>query len=220
MKIVIILLPFLIGLLIGFFSHDHFKENLETTFPSFQQVKSNFDLANNLRVDINSVYRENVILLTSSLRRIYNKEPFAPDALEALSENTEDIGDIIGKYYGVDIRSEYVQRWTNQNHAYITYTEAVRDKDNDKKIIAEADLNNYLESSLSFWKRVNPSFDTIQYKTMLSSRINFIKNFINDLSSSNITDSYKEQHNAYQQNGKIADFLTLAIVKQFPEKFK
>ncbi len=215
MRLVFLLLPLIIGLIIGFLSHD---KVIQITAP--KATPTQFDSSNDLRVNLNSVYRENIILLTSSLRRIYNKEPYSPDALEALSENTDDIGDIIKTYYGPGAKSDFLDLWKNQNSAYISYTEAVRDRDLNKKSQAEHDLKTHIDASLLFWKKLNPTFNTNDYQVMLADRISFIKNFVNDLSNGNITQSFKEQHNAYQQNGKIADFLTLSVVKQFPEKFK
>ncbi len=213
-------MPLFLGIIVGFFLHDPISGKLNSKSANPIQNSSKFDKTNNLRVDLNSVYRENIILLTSALRRIYNKEPYAPDVVEALNENTQDIADIIGIYYGSDAETEFLLLWKNQNSAYLSYVEALRDKNSTQQADSEKILNNYIESSLVFWKKVNPTFNNSVYRIMLTERINFIKNFINELNKNSITESYKEQHKAYQQNGKIADFLTINIVKQFPDKFK
>ncbi len=216
-----LLLPLILGAVVGFYLHDSIVLRLNLIqAPTPSQTAPNFDKSNNLRVDINSLYRENVILLTSALRRIYNKEPYVPDALEALQENTLDIADIIGNYYGPEVRSQYLGLWVSQNRAFVSYAEAVRDKDNNKKAAANKNLNDYVDASLSFWQKVNPQFDTTSYRPMLADRVSFLRNFVNDLDASNVSESFKDQHAAYQQNGKIADFLTLSIVKQFANKFK
>lgn len=221
MRLVFIILPILIGIIIGFYLHDPINDQIKKSyFLKIPQTNSNFDKTNNLRVDLNGALRENVILLTSTLRRIYNKEPFAPDSLEALNENIDDIGDIVKTYYGSDTKTDFLLIWKKQNQAYVNYVQALRDNNKNLKDQAVKDLNDYVDNSLIFWKKLNPNFDTEQYRRILIDRINFIKNFANDLSSSNIAGSYKEQHNAYQQNGKMADFMTISIVKQFPDKFK
>lgn len=220
MKLALVFLPLLIGLIIGFYSHDSINSKLKAVNVSKKVQTESFDPTNNLRVDLNGALRENVILLTSTLRRIYNKEPFAPDSIEALNENIDDIGDIIKAYYGPDSKADFLLLWKSQDQSYVNYIEGVRDNDKKQKDQAEQGLNDYVENSLTYWKKLNPNFDSEKYKMMLDERINFIKNFADDLSGSNISGSYKEQHSAYQQNGKIADFLTLMVVKQFPDKFK
>lgn len=221
MKIIFLILPVLIGAIVGFYLHDPIAQKINPPKKiAASPLVNGFDSTNELRVNLNSVYRENVILLTSGLRRIYNREPYAPDVIEALAENTSDIADIIGTFYGQNIKSEYLNLWNKQNLAYISFTEAVRDKNISKKAQAENDLADYKDVSISFWTRVNPNFDGGSYRQIIADRISFIKNFVNDLDAGNITASYKEQHSAYQQNGKVADFLTNNIARQFPEKFK
>ncbi len=178
-----------------------------------------YNKANDLRVDLNAVLRENVSLVMAATRRTYDGDPYAQDAIQALDANTNDIATIIGDFYGPDAKGEYTQLWKNQDTYFINYTKAIKENNHTLLTKSKADLDNYDEASVKFWQSHGSKLDLNNYQQVVIDRVNFIKSAIDAYAARNIAKSYKQQHGAYQQIGKVADLLAEAIIQQFPDKF-
>ncbi|GEM_PF-4467099 len=213
----LVILSTIVGIIIGLAAPHYIRQNWmiqpqQPPAPSFQK-------ANDLRVDLNAALRENVALVMTAARRVYDNDIYASDAIQALSANADDIAKIIGDIYGPSVKEEYSTLWKNQDTYFINFAKALRENDQLQKEQAERDLDNYDEETVKFWRKHNPKLDLDNYQQLVIDRVSFIKSGIEAYSSRNIAKSYKQQHNSYQQIGKVADILAEAIVKQFPEKF-
>lgn len=171
------------------------------------------------RTGLEGNYRENFSLLLAASRRVYDTDPHAQDALNALDDNAWDLGYFLQNVYGTDVGQKFTALWQTQNKAFLNYTRALKSRDNAAKSLAQTEIQNYIESKVEFWKGLVPHLDVARYRRMVTGRSDSIKSALDAYAAGDVAKSYKEQHAAYQQTGQVAEMLSEIIIKELPEKF-
>lgn len=200
----------IIGIVVG--------PSLTNLVPGIQTTASQATL--DLRSNLKAAQRENVALVMAVSRRAFDNDPYTTDAVKALDDNAQDLGDILADVYGQNVGQQYTSLWRIQDTDFINYTNALKNGDSIGKNKASADLDSYSDTVVAFWAKVNPSFDSKTYQAMVKERVRLIRAAIDAYAVRDVGTSYKQQHAAFLQIGKAGDLVVNSIVKQFPNKYK
>jgi hypothetical protein len=85
---------------------------------------------------------------------------------------------------------------------------------------AVADLGGYQDAIADFFSKANPNLPREAVFDLVGDHITLLKGAVDAFGVKDYPLSYAKEHEANVQIGTIADALSGAIVKQYPEKFE
>lgn len=176
--------------------------------------------AANLRVTLNALERQHVDLAAAAVRSGFDGKPDFTAAAAELDKNSVQIADAIASVYGQSAKEPFLAIWRSHIGFFVDYTLAA--KGGDKAGMDKAVKNlteGYVPAIADFLSKANPNLPREAVVQLVTAHVLHLKAAVDTYGAGDYAGSYKNQTDAYNQIGSIADALSGAIVKQFPEKF-
>ena len=138
-------------------------------------------------------------------------------AAATLDKNTVGLGDAIGSVYGDAARTTFLELWRKHIGFFVDYTLGAAAKDQAKKDKAKTDLDGYRKDFDAFLSGANPNLPKGAVADLLVPHVTGLFAVIDAQAAKDpmVADKIKTVASHSQ---KIADPLSGAIAKQFPDK--
>ncbi len=176
--------------------------------------------AADLRAALNNLESEHVDLASAATRAGFDGDPSFEAAAGALSKNTDDISAAIASVYGDDAGEQFKEIWASHIGFFVDYTVAAKAGDKAGMDKAVQNLNGYVEAISTFLSEANPNLPKEAVAQLVTEHVGLLKEAVDKHGAGDFAGSYDAQSRARTQiTNKIADTLSGAIVKQYPEKF-
>lgn len=209
-----------VGVLIGFGVTTILKpkDQSNSTTSSAPSPDSNTKAAD-LRAKMDSLLVEHAQLASANNIAIIAGTPESTQVAVQVDKNSNDLADLIGTYYGPDVRKKFYDSWKTQIAHLADYANAAKKNDKAGAATANQALTSDAQSIANLLTTANPQYSVGDLTTAFSDHTNNIKA---------ITDSYFAKDYAAATAGirtatahvqKIGDYLTVGIVKQYPNQF-
>jgi hypothetical protein len=140
-------------------------------------------------------------------------------AASSLDSNSLDLAAAIGSVYGPDAQQGFLVGWRNHIGFFVDYTTGVATKDQAKADKAVQDLVGYADAFGTFLSQANPNLPKDAVTKLVTEHILTLKSVVDAQAASDQPRVYSELRKAYAHMTMLADPLSAAIVKQFPDKF-
>lgn len=175
--------------------------------------------AANLRVVLNALEREHVDLASIATRNGFDgRSDFAASAA-ALDKNSKELAAAVGSIYGAEAEKKFYDIWNSHIGFFVDYTVAAKAGDQAKMDKAVQNLGGYIDAISDFFSGANPNLPRQAVHQLVTSHVGLLKGAVDAYGGKDFNKSYDQQRAASQQIGQIADAISGAIVKQYPEKF-
>ena len=176
--------------------------------------------AADLRATLNNLESEHVDLASAATRAGFDGDPSFEAAAGALSKNTDDISAAIASVYGDEAGEQFKEIWASHIGFFVDYTVAAKGGDQEGMDKAVQNLNGYVEAISTFLSEANPNLPKEAVAQLVSEHVGLLKEAVDKHGAGDYAGSYDAQARARTQiTTEIADTLSGAIVKQYPEKF-
>ena len=173
-----------------------------------------------LRATLNNLESEHVDLASAATRAGFDGDPSFEAAAGALSKNTDDISAAIASVYGDEAGEQFKEIWASHIGFFVDYTVAAKGGDQEGMDKAVQNLNGYVEAISTFLSEANPNLPKEAVAQLVSEHVGLLKEAVDKHGAGDYAGSYDAQARARTQiTTEIADTLSGAIVKQYPEKF-
>lgn len=140
-------------------------------------------------------------------------------AAATLDTNTVGLGKAIGSVYGPQAEQTFLALWRAHIGMFVDYTQGVAMNDQAKKQKARAELDGYRRDFDAFITGANPNLPKGAVAELLTPHVALTTQAIDAQGAKDFTQAYSRLREAAGHMHMIADPLTAAIVKQFPDKF-
>jgi hypothetical protein len=176
--------------------------------------------AADVRVALNSLLREHVILATSATdAAIGGRNDEFQAAAAALDGNAADIANAIGSIYGKEAGEAFLPLWRRHIGFFVDYTTGVATKDKAKQEKAVNDLLQYTQDFAAFINSASPALPVDTVANLSKTHVLRLKAVVDAQAKGNQAEAYTAIRNAASHMQNIADPLAETIVVQFPDKF-
>jgi hypothetical protein len=176
--------------------------------------------AADLRVTLNALEREHVNLAAAATRRGFEGDPDFKAAAGELDNNSKALAAAVGSVYGPEAEAKFYEIWASHIGFFVDYTVAAKSGDQAGMDKAVADLGGYQNAIADFFSEANPNLPRQAVFDLVGEHITLLKGAVDAHGGKDYPTSYAKEHEANVQIGTIADALSGAIVKQFPDKFE
>lgn len=173
-----------------------------------------------LRVLLNALEAEHVNLASAAVRNGFDGDPDFDASAKALDANSVELSQAIGSVYGKDAEAKFLEIWRSHIGFFVDYTVAAKKGDQEGMTKAVDNLMGYVEAVSTFLSGANPNLPKDVVKSVVTDHVLLLKDAVDAYGKGDYTLSYTKQREAEKQiRTKIADAISGAIVKQYPEKF-
>ena len=176
--------------------------------------------AADLRTALNLQLDEHVYLAGFAVSEaLLGNTPGFEGAAKALDTNSVELSKSIGSVYGADAEKRFLELWRAHIGMFVAYTQGVAAKDTAKMSKAKADLDGYRKDFDAFLSGANPNLPKGAVAELLVPHVQHLAGAIDAVGAGDLATGFDMLKTAADQSQKIADPLSAAIVKQFPDKF-
>ncbi|MBA3723600.1 MAG: hypothetical protein H0W89_01755 [Candidatus Levybacteria bacterium] len=172
-----------------------------------------------LRVLLNGLEKQHVDLASAAVRNGFDGDPDFKASADALDLNSVAIAGAVGSVYGPEAEASFLEIWRSHIGFFVDYTVAAKGSDKAGMDKAVANLGGYVDALSDLLSGANPNLPREAVAQLLTEHVGLLKGAVDAYGAGDYAGSYAKQAEAYTQVGTIADALSGAIVKQYPEKF-
>lgn len=172
-----------------------------------------------LRVSLNNLLGSHVYLAGLPVRMaLAGSDPGFKAGAATLDKNTVELSKVIGSVYGAAGETRFLELWRAHIGMFVAYTQGAAKGDAAAKAKAVADLDGYRRDFDAFLAGANPNLPKGAVEQLLTMHVTGIAKAVDLLAAKDYKAAYPSLKVAEDHSGMIADPLTGAIVKQFPDK--
>ena len=175
--------------------------------------------AADLRVVLNSLNKEHAELASIATKNGFDGRPDFQASVASLDANSVALADAVGSVYGQPARDKFLEIWRSHITFFVDYTVAAKKGDKAGMDKAVANLGGYVDAIADFFSGANPNLPRAAVKQLVGEHVAALKSVVDAHAAGDYATSYTQQHATYEQIGQVADAISGAIVKQYPEKF-
>lgn len=169
------------------------------------------------RVELDSLFKEHGVLASEYLKNIHDRKDGA--AIKAqLDQNTNKVGDVIGRVYGGEARGQFLEMWNMHIMEYENYAKALRDNNNDAKTRAHTTLITQAEEMGRFLNQLDGNFSAQRITTLMNEHVQLTLNIIEAHAAEDTTALASNIKAAYEQAGEFANYVGQVIFSSRPER--
>ncbi len=173
-----------------------------------------------LRTALTLLLNEHVILASQATGAALGGRTDEFNAAAAqLNTNSEAISGAIGLVYGDEAGKAFDGLWKKHIGFFVDYTKAVGAGDKAAAQKAADDLTRYATDFAAFLSSANPNLPKDAVADLVKTHILTLKTVVDDQAAKDYTKAYTDLGAAVSHMHAIADPLSAAIAKQFPDKF-
>ncbi|GAC1371148.1 MAG: hypothetical protein NVSMB39_4650 [Candidatus Saccharimonadales bacterium] len=209
----------LVGLLIGFGVAKAMNHSDNAKTASTAATPTTATKAADLRVLLNGLEREHVDLASQATRNGFDGSSAFAASGAALDNNSVAISKAVGSVYGADAEAKFLDIWRSHIKFFVNYTVAAKSGDQAGMAKAVTDLGGYEDAISDFFSQANPNLPREAVHQLIVDHVNLLKGAVDAYGAKDYAGSFAKEHDANAQIGTIADTLSGAIVKQYPDKF-
>lgn len=174
--------------------------------------------AADLRTALNLQLTEHVYLAGFAVSEaLLGNTPGFEGAAKALDTNTVELSKSIGSVYGADAEKRFLELWRAHIGMFVAYTQGAAAKDSAKMAKAKADLDGYRRDFDAFLSGANPNLPKGAVAELLVPHVQHLTAAIDAVAAGDLATGFDTLKTAADHSQKIADPLSMAIVKQFPD---
>ena len=172
-----------------------------------------------LRTTLNLQLSEHVYLAGFSVAEaLLGNTPGFEGGAAALDQNSVELGKTIAAAYGPEAEKRFLELWRAHIGMFVAYTQASAKNDAAGKAKAVADLDGYRKDFDAFLSGANPNLPKGAVEQLLVMHVNGIAKAVDLLAAKDYKSGYANLKTAEDHSIMLADPITAAIVKQFPDK--
>jgi len=176
--------------------------------------------ASGLRSTLNTLFQEHIYLAAAATgAALGGRDAEFKAAAAALDANSVAISKAIGSVYGQGAEDAFLPLWRKHIGMVVEYTVGVATNDKAKQDKAVADLIGYTQDFGAFLQSANPNLPKSVVADLVKHHVVTLKEVIDAQAAKDQAKTYTTMRTAAGHMQMIADPLTEAIVKQFPDKF-
>jgi hypothetical protein len=173
-----------------------------------------------LRTVLNLDLREHAYLAAAATNAaLGGRDAEFKAAAAALDANSVDLAKAIGSIYGADAEQAFLPLWRRHIGFFVDYTVGVATKDRAKQDRAVSELIGYTEDFGAFLQSANPNLPKQVVADLVKHHVVTLKGVVDAQAAKDHVKAYAAVRAAAGHMQMIADPLTVAIVKQFPDRF-
>ncbi|MBI3741830.1 MAG: copper amine oxidase [Chloroflexi bacterium] len=173
-----------------------------------------------LRVALNNLLQEHAYLAASATNAaLGGRDAEFKAAADALDANSVDLSKAIGSVYGADAEKAFLPLWRKHIGFFVDYTTGVATKDKAKSDKAVNDLLGYTKDFGAFLNSANPNLPAAAVADLVMTHVVGLKGVVDAQGAKDFAKAFTALRGAAGHMQMIADPLTSAIIKQFPDKF-
>lgn len=173
------------------------------------------------RAGTDRLFSEHAYLIMTAMRKAYNGDPDAAEALEAVKQNGYDIQASITKLYGEEAGEKFIGNWLDHIGYFMAYAEAVANDNEEAREEAFNNLKNYTYLSGEFQENLtNGRVSEDVVVKVLTTHINQITDGYDAYVAEDYEQAYTIQSEAMEHLvNTVSKTLAQAYTNQFPEMF-
>lgn len=176
--------------------------------------------AADLRALLNNLEAEHVDLASAATRAGFDGDPQFEAAAAALGKNTDELSAAIASVYGDAAGAQFKEIWASHIGFFVDYTVAAKSGDMAGMDKAVQNLNGYVDAISDFFSQANPNLPREAVSQLVTEHVTLLKEAVDKHGAGDYAGSYDAQSRARTQiTTDIADTISGAIVKQYPDKF-
>jgi hypothetical protein len=199
---------------------DMLARGIATQFPDrFPDFKVAFSPASELRIYLDRLLGEHLILAAEAMRAGVGDSPDFAAARQALDANAKDLEDAIGGVYGDDAGAAFGEVWAAHLVAYLDYIDAVRAGDQDRMTTVRQTLEGYGKVLGDFLAGANPKLGADDVAALISAHTASLIRMVDQYRGGDQAGAYETAEEAYLHMFMVGDVLAGAIASQFPERY-
>lgn len=172
-----------------------------------------------LRTLLSALYTEHVDYASMAVRAGFDGSKTFEAAAAALGKNTDDIANAVGSVYGKDAGDKFKIIWSSHIGFFVDYTLAAKKGDKAGMDKAVENLKGYADAISDFLSGANPNLPRQAVYDLVWEHVTLLKDAVDTYGAGKYAESYDAQRKAATQIRGIADTVSGAIVKQYPDKF-
>jgi len=174
-----------------------------------------------LRTTLNTLFAEHVYLAAGATgAALGGREAEFKAAAGTLDANSVAIAQAIGSVYGKDAESAFLPLWRRHIGFVVDYTVGVASSDKAKQDKAVNELVAYTEDFGAFLASANPNLPKTVVAGLVKHHVVTLKDVIDAQAAKDPAKAWSAARTAASHMQQIADPLTEAIVKQFPDRYR
>jgi hypothetical protein len=195
-------------------------ETASAPIPTLSPVATNATAAANLRVTLERLLVEHVVLLTSLSASSFDGRVDEFKAISTtLDSNSVDLSKALGEIYGSDVEKNFLASWRQHIGFLIDYNAAILAKNKTKQDKATSNLNDYAGTLATMLGAANPKLSKDSLADLVKTQITMIKDVTDAQSGKDWVKTYANIRKAVAQTDSIATALANGAVAQFPTKY-
>ena len=172
-----------------------------------------------LRVSMNNLLGSHVYLAGLPVRMaLAGSDPGFKAGAAALDKNTVELGKNIASVYGAPAETRFLELWRAHIGMFVAYTQGAAKNDAAAKDKAVKDLDGYRRDFDAFLSGANPNLPKGAVEQLLTMHVSGIAKAVDQLAAKDFKSGYASLKTAEDHSIMLADPITAAIVKQFPDK--
>jgi hypothetical protein len=218
--IVIAVIALVLGGLGGYMIQKN-KNDDNKVMNSSLQTPSTVTKAADLRTLLSGLEQEHVDLASAATRAGFDGTASFMPAAASLDKNSKDLAAAVGSVYGQAAGDKFYQIWNSHIGFFVDYTVAAKAGDQAGMDKAVKNLAGYVDAISTFFSDANPNLPKAAVAQLVGDHVALLKETVDSYGAGDIAGSFDKQRQARTQIGtKIADTISGAIVKQYPDKFQ
>ena len=185
----------------------------------FPDVRIAFSPASELRVYLDRLLGEHLILAAEAMRAGMAEAPDFAAIRQALDANAADLRDAVGGIYGKDAGAAFAEVWTAHLVAYLDYVDAVREDDQDRIATVRQTLAAYGRVFGEFMASANPELSAEAVAELIAMHTASLVKMVDAYKASDYAAANQTAAEAYVHMFDVGDALAAAIAAQIPTRF-
>ncbi|MDQ2953095.1 MAG: hypothetical protein M3R54_12630 [Chloroflexota bacterium] len=175
--------------------------------------------AADLRTTLNVQLSDHVYLAGFAVAEaLLGNDPGFQGGAKALDQNSVELSKSIGSVYGPDAEKRFLELWRAHIGMFVAYTQGAAAKDQAKMAKAKTDLDGYRADFDAFLSGANPNLPKGAVAQLLVPHVQHLIATIDAIAAGDLATGFDTLKTAADHSQKIADPLSAAITKQFPDK--
>jgi hypothetical protein len=185
----------------------------------FPDVRIAFSPASELRIYLDRLLGEHLILAAEAMRAGMTQAPDFAATRQALDANAADLRDAIAGIYGDDAGEAFGAVWNAHLVAYLDYVDAVRDGDADRIATVRKTLDAYGRVFGEFMASANPKLSADAVAEMIAMHTASLVKMVDAYRTNDYATANETAAEAYVHMFEVGDALAAAIAAQIPTRF-
>jgi hypothetical protein len=185
----------------------------------FPDVRIAFSPASELRIYLDRLLGEHLILAAEAMRAGIAEAPDFAAIRQALEANAADLRDAIEGIYGKDAGAAFAEVWTAHLVAYLDYVDAVREDDADRVATVRQTLDAYGRVFGEFMASANPNLSADGVAKLIAMHTTSLVEMVDAYKASDYVAANEIAAEAYVHMFEVGDALAAAIAEQIPTRF-